>query len=208
MKKVLHSLPAKLLLAMVVGILLGFVLPESVMEVIVTAKYIMGQVITFCVPLIIIGFVAPSITRLGAHASRMLGVALVIAYTSSVLAALLSAGAGYALIPHLNIADQVEGLNTLPEVVFELNIPQIMPVMSALVLSVLVGLASVWTNSKTMIQLLQEFQNIVLEIVQRVIIPILPFFIGCTFCCLSWEGSITRQLPVFLSVIEIGRAHV
>ena len=105
MKKVLHSLPAKLLLAMVVGILLGFVLPESVMEVIVTAKYIMGQVITFCVPLIIIGFVAPSITRLGAHASRMLGVALVIAYTSSVLAALLSAGAGYALIPHLNIAD-------------------------------------------------------------------------------------------------------
>ena len=56
MKKVLHSLPAKLLLAMVVGILLGFVLPESVMEVIVTAKYIMGQVITFCVPLIIIGF--------------------------------------------------------------------------------------------------------------------------------------------------------
>lgn len=203
MKKVLHSLPAKLLLAMVVGILLGFVLPESVMEIIVTAKYIMGQVITFCVPLIIIGFVAPSITRLGAHASRMLGVALVIAYTSSVLAALLSAGAGYALIPHLNIADQVEGLNTLPEVVFELNIPQIMPVMSALVLSVLVGLASVWTNSKTMIQLLQEFQNIVLEIVQRVIIPILPFFIGCTFCCLSWEGSITRQLPVFLSVIVI-----
>ena len=203
MKKVLHSLPAKLLLAMVVGILLGFILPESVMEVIVTAKYIMGQVITFCVPLIIIGFVAPSITRLGAHASRMLGVALVIAYTSSVLAALLSAGAGYALIPHLNIADQVEGLNTLPEVVFELNIPQIMPVMSALVLSVLVGLASVWTNSKTMIQLLQEFQNIVLEIVQRVIIPILPFFIGCTFCCLSWEGSITRQLPVFLSVIVI-----
>lgn len=203
MKKVLHSLPAKLLLAMVVGILLGFVLPESVMEVIVTAKYIMGQVITFCVPLIIIGFVAPSITRLGAHASRMLGVALVIAYISSVLAALLSSGAGYALIPHLNIADQVEGLNTLPEVVFELNIPQIMPVMSALVLSVLVGLASVWTNSKTMIQLLQEFQNIVLEIVQRVIIPILPFFIGCTFCCLSWEGSITRQLPVFLSVIVI-----
>ena len=203
MKKVLHSLPAKLLLAMVAGILLGFVLPESVMEVIVTAKYIMGQVITFCVPLIIIGFVAPSITRLGAHASRMLGVALVIAYSSSVLAALLSAGAGYALIPHLHIADQVEGLNTLPEVVFELNIPQIMPVMSALVLSVLVGLASVWTNSKTMIQLLQEFQNIVLEVVQRVIIPILPFFIGCTFCCLSWEGSITRQLPVFLSVIVI-----
>ncbi len=203
MKKVLHSLPAKLLLAMAVGILLGFVLPESVMEIVVTAKYIMGQVITFCVPLIIIGFVAPSITRLGAHASRMLGVALVIAYSSSVLAALLSTGAGYALIPHLNIADKVEGLNTLPEVVFELSIPQIMPVMSALVLSVLVGLASVWTNSKTMIQLLQEFQNIVLEVVQRVIIPILPFFIGCTFCCLSWEGSITRQLPVFLSVIVI-----
>ena len=52
-------------------------------------------------------------------------------------------------------------------------------------------------------ELLEEFQKIVLEIVTRVIIPILPVFIACTFCALSYEGTITRQLPVFLKVIII-----
>ncbi len=60
--KFLKSLPARLLLAIAVGILAGFVLPEDAMKVIVTAKYILGQVINFCVPLIIIGFIVPSIT--------------------------------------------------------------------------------------------------------------------------------------------------
>jgi Na+/H+-dicarboxylate symporter len=88
-------------------------------------------------------------------------------------------------------------------VAFQLDIPQIMPVMSALVFSVLIGLAAVWTKANTIAAVLQEFQNIVLEIVKKVIIPVLPFFIAATFCGLAWEGSITRQLPVFLIVILI-----
>jgi len=201
--KFLKSLPGKLLVGIVAGILLGLVLPESVMVVVVTLKYIMGQVITFCVPLIIIGFIAPSITKLGNSATRMLGVAIVVAYASSVLAAFMSMGAGFAIIPHLNIASEAEGLRDLPAVAFQLDIPQIMPVMSALVFSVLIGLAAVWTRAKTVAAVLQEFQNIVLDIVKKVIIPILPFFIATTFCGLAWEGSITRQLPVFLAVIVI-----
>ena len=102
MKKLFNNLPFRLLLGIIIGVILGQVFPESVMKVIVTLQYIMGQLITFCVPLIIIGFIAPSITKLGKNASRLLGVAIVIAYVSSVCAALMSAGAGYALIPHLS----------------------------------------------------------------------------------------------------------
>ena len=75
--------------------------------------------------------------------------------------------------------------------------------MSALVFSVLIGLAVTWTKADRTAELLEEFQKIVLEIVTRVIIPILPVFIACTFCALSYEGTITRQLPVFLKVIII-----
>ena len=203
MKKIFSSLPFRLILGIAVGIICGLVFPESVMKVIVTLQYIMGQLITFCVPLIIIGFIAPSITELGANASRLLGVAVVIAYVSSICAALMSMGAGYALIPHLSIDTSVEGLRELPGVVFELNIPQIMPVMSALVLSVLIGLAATWTKSQRFIGLLAEFQDIVLDIVKKVIIPVLPFYIAATFCNLSYEGMITRQLPAFLQIIII-----
>ena len=87
MKKLLNNLPFRLLLGILVGILLGQFFPESAMKVAVTLQYIMGQLITFCVPLIIIGFIAPSITKLGSNASRLLGVAVVIAYVSSICAA-------------------------------------------------------------------------------------------------------------------------
>ena len=201
--KVLKSLPARLLLAIAAGIIAGLVLPREAMVVVVTIKYIIGQLITFCVPLIIIGFIAPSITKLGNNATRMLSVAVFIAYLSSILAAFLSTGAGFAIIPHLSIVTDPESLRELPDVAFQLDIPQIMPVMSALVLSVLLGLAVVWTKSKTLSLVLQEFQNVVLEIVKKIIIPILPFFIAATFCALAWEGSITRQAPVFLVIILI-----
>ena len=208
MKKFFNSLPARLLLAIALGIVLGLVTPGegiglSIMQIVVTMKYIMGQLINFCVPLIIIGFIAPSITKLGNSATKMLGVAIVLAYSSSVLAALMSMGAGFGIIPHLDIASAVDGLRELPEVAFQLDIPQIMPVMSALVFSVLIGLAAVWTKAHAISDVLQEFQNIVLDIVKKVIIPILPFFIATTFYGLAWEGTITKQLPIFLIVIVI-----
>lgn len=202
--KIIKSLPFKLLVGVVLGILIGLVIPNGgILQVIVTVKYILNQLISFCVPLIIIGFIAPSIVKLGSNASRMLGVALLIAYVSSVGAALFSMAAGYAIIPNLNIVSTVDGLKEVPEAIFQLDIPAIMSVMSALVFSVLVGLAATWTNAKVIANVLQEFQEIVLKIVTKVIIPILPIFIACTFCTLSYEGTITKQLPIFLIVVII-----
>ena len=163
------SLPFKLLVGVIVGIIAGLILSSTdsysitmgILNVVVTLKYILGQLINFCVPLIIIGFIAPSITKLGNSASRMLGVALVIAYVSSIGAALFSVAAGYTLIPHLSIVTNVDGLKELPEVVFELSIPQIMSVMSALVFSIMVGLAATWNQAKLITGLLDEFQKIV-----------------------------------------------
>ena len=203
MKKIFSSLPVKLLIGIIIGIIFGQIFPENVMSVVVPLKNILGQIINFVVPLIVIGFIAPSITKLGNNASRMLGVALMVAYTSSVLAALLSMGAGYVIIPNLPVVSEIEGLKELPEDVFGLTIPQIMNVMSALAFSILIGLAAIWTKAKTIITILDEFQNIVLAIVSKIIIPILPVFIAFTFTCLSYDGTITKQLPVFVSAVVI-----
>ena len=211
MKKVFTSLPFKLLVGVVIGIIAGQfagfesagAVGDAVMNVVVTVRFVLSELINFCVPLIVIGFIAPSITRLGRNASRMLGVALICAYMSSILAALLSMAAGYGIIPRLSIVSEVEGLKELPEVIFRLEIPEIMSVMSALVLSVLLGLACTWTNAVTITNMLEEFQKIVLQAVTRVVIPILPVFIGFTFCALSYEGTITKQLPVFIQIVLI-----
>ena len=213
MKKFFTSLPARLIIGVAAGIVIGLLCADwqmfdrdmgaMVMQVILTLKTRMGSLISFCVPLIIIGCSAPSITRLQSNASRMLGLALLLAYTSSVCAALMSMGAGYAIIPNLSIQSSADGLRDLPELLFNLEIAPIMSVMSALVFSVLIGLAATWTRARTVIQLLDEFQKIVLATVTKIVIPVLPFFIAGTFCGLAYEGSITRQLPVFLIVILI-----
>lgn len=203
MSNFFSSLPMRLLLGVVVGIGAGLYADESLMQVILTCKSLLGYLITFCVPLIIIGFIAPSITRLGQNASVMLRVAITLAYISSIGAAFFSTAAGYTLIPYLNIAPTVEGLKELPKLLFDLKIDPIMSVMSALVFSVLIGLAAAWTKATTVTAVLEEFQKIVLAIVTKVVIPLLPIFIGCTFCGLSYEGTITKQLPVFLMVVVI-----
>lgn len=183
--KILAGLPVRLLFAVIFGLALGSglggpltemwpMVSAGTMHVIEAFKYVIDQLIGFVVPLIIIGFIAPSVTGLGKGASRMLAAALALAYCSSLGAALFSAGAGYAIIPHLSIAANTEGLRELPELVFKLDIPQIFPVMSALVFSVLVGLSAAWTKAEVISAALYEFQNIMMEIVTRVIIPLLP----------------------------------
>ena len=135
--------------------------------------------------------------------SRILGVALLAAYLSTLGAALLSMAAGFGIIPHLTLAEGTEALREVPSLEFPLDIPAIMPVTSALALALMLGLAAVWAKASRFTALLVEFQRMVLTIVVKIVIPILPFFIVCTFVGLAWEGTLTSQLPVFLVVIAI-----
>ena len=203
MKKLFTSLPFRLLLAIAAGIPVGLFAPEWLMSLIVPIKNLLGQIISFAVPLIIIGFIAPSITRLGSNASRLLGLALALAYVSSILAAGLAMAAGYTLIPILNTGTQTAALQPLPADLLALEVPPVMSVMSALVLSVMLGLAAVWTKSKGITLLLDEFRNVVLALVSRIVIPILPVYIACTFAGLAYEGTITEQLPLFLMAVLV-----
>ncbi|MHC1749601.1 MAG: dicarboxylate/amino acid:cation symporter [Cellulosilyticaceae bacterium] len=203
MKKVLNSLPFRLVIGVALGIGLGLICNEGFITAVVTIKYILGQIIMFTIPLIIIAFIAPSITKLKNNASKLLGLAVVLAYVSSVGAATMSAFAGYAIIPHLTIGSAAEGLKELPPVLFELSIPQIMPVMSALVLAMLLGLSATWSKAPTFERILDEFQAMILAIVSKIVIPILPVFICTTFATLAYEGTITKQLPIFLGVVVI-----
>ena len=72
MRELLSNTIVLLLLAVVTGILAGFFIPEAGMEGVLVLKQISGQIIFFLVPLIIIGFVAPSIASLKGSVSRLI----------------------------------------------------------------------------------------------------------------------------------------
>ena len=136
------SLILKLLGGIIIGALLGLYIGENaegslkhVMDVVVSLRHIFGQIIFFLVPLVIVGFITPAIVRLGQNASKILLVAVALAYVSSLGAALFSMISGYCIIPNLSIATSTETLRSLPEMVFRLDIPPLFSVMSALVLA-------------------------------------------------------------------------
>lgn len=203
MEKKGDTLIIKLILGVIIGLCVGLFVNEQVISIILPIKFFLGQLIFFIVPFIIIGFIAPAITQLKSNASKMLVTMLGLSYISSVGAAFFSAMSGYAIIPKLNIISNVEGLKELPKLLFKVEIEPPITVMAALVFALLLGLATVWTGSKRTEELLNEFNNIILMVVNRIIIPILPIFIATTFATLAYEGSITKQLPVFAKVIGI-----
>jgi Na+/H+-dicarboxylate symporter len=203
MKKFLSSLPARLIFGIIIGIAAGCIANIYIMQVVVTIQNILGSFIFFCVPLIIIGFIAPSITKLGQNVSKVLAFAFILAYVSSIGAAFMSCFGGFEIIPHLDISSSIDQSRALPKAIFELGLPPIMNVMSALVISVLIGIAACWNKSTTTIGLLEEFHKIILSIVTKVVTPILPFFVAFTFCSLTYEGVITKQLPIFAIVVLI-----
>jgi len=203
MKKFFTSTIVQLLAGVIAGILLGTVANEQAMYVVVSVKHILGQLIFFMVPLIILGFVAPSIVRLKNNVGGMLGIALLLAYTSSVAGGLFAAFVGYEAIPFLHVDTAGSNLKEIPAMLFQLDIPPVMSVISALVLALMLGVSAVWIRSSVVQDLLESFQQMILLLVTRVLIPVLPFFIAANFCVLSYEGSIASQLPIFVSVILI-----
>ncbi len=197
------SMILKLLAGLVIGALLGFVVNEPVMLVIVSIRHILGQIIFFLVPLVIVGFITPAIVRLGQNASKILVAAVVLAYCSSVGAALFSMVSGYIVIPHLSIATETEALRKVPEMVFRLDIPPLFSVMSALITALFLGLGIAWTKAQTLATLFNEFEKVISWLVTSVLIPILPFFVGLCFMGLAYEGSLTRHLPIFITMVVL-----
>lgn len=197
------SMILKLLAGLVFGALLGFVVNEPVMVVVVSIRHILGQIIFFLVPLVIVGFITPAIIRLGQNASRILIFAVCLAYASSLGAALFSMLSGYIVIPGLSISTETESLTKLPEMVFRLDIPPLFSVMSALITALFLGLAIAWTRASTLATLFEEFEKVISWLVTSVLIPILPFFVGLCFMGLAYEGSLTRHLPIFVTMVVL-----
>ena len=190
-----------LVTGLVVGIILGLVLGEKPMEVVLAIRQICGQIIFFIVPLIIIGFIAPSISSLQGNATKVLLTAFGIAYLSTEGASLFAIGVSRGVLPMLNIG-QAAASRELPELLFNLQITPVMGVMTALVLAIFLGLGALWTHSEVWNKLLVDFRGIVLLLVKKILIPVLPFYIAANFCSLTYQGMLP-QMKVFLLIILI-----
>ena len=99
MKKLKLGLFPKVVIAIVVGALLGLILPDVVVRIFKTFNVLFAQLLKFVVPLLVLGLVTPSIANLGRGAGKMLLTVMLIAYCSTVCGALFSYGVSSNIFP-------------------------------------------------------------------------------------------------------------
>lgn len=206
MKKI--GLLPRLIIAIIVGILVGAFLPEWVVGIFATFNSIFGAFLSFSIPLIIVGFVAPGIGDLGDGAGRLLGITAGIAYVSQLLAGTLAYFAGTTLFPTFLRAGSLITDATNPEEAlvapfFNIDMPPVFGVMTALLIAFTLGLGMAAVKGDALKKVMHEFQNIIDLLISRIIIPLLPFHIAGIFANMTFAGQVATILSVFSRVFVI-----
>ena len=204
MKK--FGLLPRIIIAIVMGILIGNVLPEAWVRIFVTFNYVFNQFLEFLIPLIIIGLVTSAIADIGKAAGRLLLLTVGLAYADTIIAGLLAFTTGSMLFPQLIDTEAstmaIEKAEELKPY-FQLNIPAFLDVMAALVSSFVAGIGIAYTDSPTLKKGFSEFRIIIEKTIQVVIIPILPFYIFGIFLGMTFTGEAYHVIAVFAKVIGI-----
>lgn len=206
MKKLKVALIWKVLIACLLGCLLGRVLPVPAIRIFTTFNYVFSQYIEFMVPLIIIGLVTPAICRMGSDAGKMLLFTILLAYFSSVLAGTFSYGVSVVAFPglldgvHMDV-DKLESDAVNP--FFTLDIPAVMNVTSALVLAFLTGTLLTVTGKGTLKNVAFDFEELVTKAISSTLVPLLPIYIFGIFLKMACTGDILPVLSVFAKIIAV-----
>ena len=180
-KRIMASFPIRILAVSIPGLLAGLFLnatrtmglTSGALNLVVTARYVLSQIITFLAPLIIIGLVASSIISVKKAPTPATAPVVRITYFSMLGAAAFASVLGYLIIPRLPVSTDSLSFRFLPDTLFELPIPAPFSALSALVLAILLALGACWTNAVRTKELLQEFRGITLSLMSRILLPLL-----------------------------------
>lgn len=180
----------------------GWAVPtDLIVQLFVSFSTIFSAFLSFVIPLIIIGFIVPGIGSLAKGAGKLLGTTLVLAYSSSVFAGLVAITVALFLYPVILKGQRLTAFENPEESLsagyLTFTLDPIMSVMSALILSFILGLGLTALKTKTMLGLFQDFQTIIEKLLSYVIIPLLPVHIVGVFANMTLAGEVVMILKVF-----------
>lgn len=207
MKKITENLLFKVIVAIISGILLGLYLPESLGRILTTYNFLFDQFLKFLIPLIIVGLIIPSIAQLGKTAGKLLLTTVLIAYGSTLFAGLFSYTISMSIFPAL-LQNQIntdlitETTKTLSPY-FKIEFSPLFDVMSALVLAFCIGIGLSKLENSTLEKVFIDFEKVISFIIEKMIIPLLPFFILGIFYDMTYTGKVFTILHVFIKIIGI-----
>lgn len=206
MKSVRIGLLPRILIAIALGIGLGHLFPQSIVRLFATFNGLFGELLSFSIPLIILGLVTVAIADIGRSAGRMLLITVAIAYGATLFAGFLAYGTAMLTFPSLIDTkmpmDSLE-ISSVVEPYFTISIPPLMGVMTALISAFVFGLGMATLQSGVMKSVAQDFKDIVSKLISSVIIPLLPIYILGIFMSMAYLGQVYSVLAVFVKIIGV-----
>lgn len=192
------KLVLKLIAGILAGLLLGLYAPEWVARVLFTAKTVIGQLITFTIPLIILFFIMSGIASLPKNSGKLLGKTVALSYCSTILAGLFAFTVASHLIPQLTTAAEPTTATAIKLASYvNLEIPPLFGVMSALVAAFVFGIGISATQATDLRRVADQGRDIIDRLLAKVIIPLLPFYIAGVFVEMTVEGTVFATLKTF-----------
>ncbi len=188
----------KLIAGIVAGILVGLYVPLTGVELLFTVKELIGQLISFTIPLIILFFIASGIAGLPKGSGHLLGKTVGFAYSSTVIAGTLAFLLVSAVIPLLsgNITFEAEVATEIGSFI-DLEIPPLMGVMTALVTAFVFGIGMSQLELETLKKVSDQGRDVIDALLSKVIIPVLPFYIAGVFAEMTVAGTVVDTLQTF-----------
>ena len=206
MKKLKIGLLGKILIAIALGIGVGLIAQPWMVRTMLTFNGIFSEFLGFAIPLIILGLVTPAISDIGKTAGKMLLITVAIAYGSTVLSGLLSYFTGATLFPGMiSSGASLKALEAAEELTpfFTVDIPPLMAVMTALILSFTLGLGLAYIEKQTLKDAIHDFEQVIIKTIKSAIIPLLPLYIFGIFLNMTYVGQVFSVLTVLIKIIGI-----
>ncbi|TCK84748.1 dicarboxylate/amino acid:cation symporter [Albibacterium bauzanense] len=205
MRNIKIGLLGKVILAIVFGIVAGLIFPDWISRIFITFNSLFSNFLGFIVPLIILGLIAPGIADLGKSAGKLLIITSVLAYGFTIFTgffAYFSCNIFYpSLLGSINTIPKVDDAAKTLEAYFTLGMPPLLDVMSALILSFILGLGMAFIKGETLKKSMVEFKDIIMDVINHIIIPILPIYIFGIFLNITVSGQVESILSVFIKII-------
>ncbi len=211
MKKHEIGLVPKLIIAIVIGILIGQFLPESVCRFVVTLSGIFGSFLKFVIPLMILAYVTMGIADLSQGAGKLLLITVLIAYGSTLVAGSGSYFVSSTLFPNFISADALAQIEATAgnsvDSFFSIALPPVIDTLSAVVLAFILGLCMSAMRGKeigdTLYNSFKDFSTIIDKVLHKAIIPLLPLFICGTFVDMTKSGRTFVVLGILWKVFLV-----
>ena len=207
MKKMKLGLLPRIIIAIALGIVCGLFFPGWIVRIFLTVNSLFGNFLNFIIPLLILGLVAPGIADLGKGAGRLLLITALLAYGFTLFSGFFTYFTCDLSYPWLlNTSDKLSAVadNTVAlQPCFTVEMPAVMGVMSALILAFTLGLGMSVIDGNRLKSVMDDFKDIINQVITAVIIPVLPLYIFGIFLNMTNSGQVAGVMNVFLKIIVV-----